>query len=218
MERAATRTAAQVPGTDAAAGVNATAPRMTAPRRREGILRAATKVFSRVGFHGATISMIAAEAGCSEPMLYKHFADKRELLLACLVETEARVEREIDRILKHGDPLPGFAAFVDCSRDYPDMLMLRMLCCTLSDDPEVMEHLRGGVDRLMSRVHHGIAQGQAAGLVREGVEPETVGWTWLGVSLAACYSRALGGDEQFREVMQVGKRYISSLRTPDAKA
>lgn len=48
--------------------------------RREQILRAALDVFSRRGFHGATIREIASTAGLAEGTIYLYFPSKQELL------------------------------------------------------------------------------------------------------------------------------------------
>lgn len=53
--------------------------RLTADQRRAGILLAARKAFAQRGFHGAGTSEIATAAGCSEPMIYKHFPSKQAL-------------------------------------------------------------------------------------------------------------------------------------------
>lgn len=51
----------------------------TCERRRQ-ILRAALDVFSRKGFHGATIREIASAAGLAEGTIYLYFASKQEIL------------------------------------------------------------------------------------------------------------------------------------------
>ena len=53
--------------------------RLSAEERREAILQAALTVFSHKGFNGATTKDIAAEAGVSEALLYRHFPSKEEL-------------------------------------------------------------------------------------------------------------------------------------------
>lgn len=52
---------------------------MTAPQRREVIELAASEVFSQHGYHGASIEAIAARSGVSAPVVYDHFASKRDL-------------------------------------------------------------------------------------------------------------------------------------------
>ncbi len=48
--------------------------------RRGQILRAALEVFSRRGFHGATIREIASQAGLAEGTIYLYFPSKQDVL------------------------------------------------------------------------------------------------------------------------------------------
>jgi AcrR family transcriptional regulator len=65
-------------------------PASRTPRRRSGtersqeILAAARAVFSAKGYEQASMAEIAARVGVVEGALYKHFASKRELLLAVM--------------------------------------------------------------------------------------------------------------------------------------
>lgn len=52
---------------------------MSAPERREVIEIAASEVFSERGYHGASIEAIAKRSGVSAPVVYDHFASKRDL-------------------------------------------------------------------------------------------------------------------------------------------
>jgi AcrR family transcriptional regulator len=67
-----------------------------AERRRETqarLLRAATRVFARRGYHIATLDEIASEAGFTKGALYYNFASKEELFLALLDQhIEARIQ------------------------------------------------------------------------------------------------------------------------------
>jgi AcrR family transcriptional regulator len=51
---------------------------------RERLLEAATSVFSRRGFHAASVEEVAEEAGYSKGAVYSNFASKEELFLALL--------------------------------------------------------------------------------------------------------------------------------------
>ncbi len=53
--------------------------RLPATDRRQAILAAATPVFARLGRDGATTKVIAAAAGVSEALLFKHFPTKDAL-------------------------------------------------------------------------------------------------------------------------------------------
>jgi AcrR family transcriptional regulator len=53
--------------------------RMTAAARREVIETAATELFAQRGYHGAAMEEIAQRSGVSVPVVYEHFASKKEL-------------------------------------------------------------------------------------------------------------------------------------------
>lgn len=64
-----------------------TRKRMGRGERREVIERVATEVFAERGYAGASIDEIARRAGVSAPVIYDHFASKRELHARLLERT-----------------------------------------------------------------------------------------------------------------------------------
>ena len=60
-------------------------------RRRQAIIQAATEVFLRHGYLGATTDEVAARASVSKQTLYKHFADKQHLFAEIILDTTAQV-------------------------------------------------------------------------------------------------------------------------------
>ena len=60
-------------------------------RKRQAIIQAATVVFVRHGYLGATTDEVAARASVSKQTLYKHFADKEHLYAEVIVAASARV-------------------------------------------------------------------------------------------------------------------------------
>jgi TetR/AcrR family transcriptional regulator len=67
----------------------ARAPRMPSEDRRRQLLRVAIESFARNGFSGTKTKDIAAAAGVSEAILFRHFASKEDLYHAILDEKEA---------------------------------------------------------------------------------------------------------------------------------
>ena len=55
-----------------------------AAQRRQEILEAALKIFSKKGFDGSRTKEIATEAGVSEATIFKYFPSKRQLLLGIM--------------------------------------------------------------------------------------------------------------------------------------
>jgi AcrR family transcriptional regulator len=69
--------------------------RLTSQARRAAILDAAVRLFSEKGFRGVTTRELAAAVGVSEPVLYQHFATKRELYRAIIEEKAVYEDRKI---------------------------------------------------------------------------------------------------------------------------
>jgi AcrR family transcriptional regulator len=62
----------------------AQARRMPRAQRREQILAAATRAFAKAGFAATSLDAVAAEAGVTHVILYRHFPSKTELYRAAL--------------------------------------------------------------------------------------------------------------------------------------
>ncbi len=59
-----------------------TKQRLSGAERRAAIVNAAVDLFSQRGFRGTTTRELASAVGVSEPVLYQHFATKRDLYTA----------------------------------------------------------------------------------------------------------------------------------------
>jgi TetR/AcrR family transcriptional repressor of mexJK operon len=60
-------------------------------RRRQAIIQAATEVFLRHGYLGATTDEVAARASVSKQTLYKDFADKQHLFAEIILDTTVQL-------------------------------------------------------------------------------------------------------------------------------
>jgi AcrR family transcriptional regulator len=76
--------------------------RLRRPQRREQILTAATEAFARSGFAATSLDDIAAQAGITRVLLYRHFDSKTDLYQAVLDRMCARLEAHVDQ------PVGGF--------------------------------------------------------------------------------------------------------------
>lgn len=93
--------------------------------REQQMLDAAVRVFSRRGYHAASMDEIAEDAGISKPMVYAYLGTKEELFVACLHREGTRMMEAIaaaaapdlpaDERLWRG--LRAFFGFVGAHRD-----------------------------------------------------------------------------------------------------
>jgi AcrR family transcriptional regulator len=71
---------------------------MAARDRRTQIVNVASELFSQNGFNGTTTKRIADKAGVSEPIIFRHFPNKRALYSAII---DLKTRQSSDRIRAH---------------------------------------------------------------------------------------------------------------------
>jgi AcrR family transcriptional regulator len=76
--------------------------RLPRAQRREQILAAATEAFARSGFASTSLDDIAAQAGITRVILYRHFDSKTDLYQAVLDRMCTRLDANV------GEPVGGF--------------------------------------------------------------------------------------------------------------
>ena len=82
-------------------------------------------MFSRRGYHGASMNDVAEAAGVSKPVLYQHFGSKEELYVSLVGEVGNRLSRAVTEAIPTGtDPrsriiagLGAYFGFVAAHRD-----------------------------------------------------------------------------------------------------
>jgi TetR/AcrR family transcriptional regulator len=168
----------------------ARARRMASHARRQQILRCALRAFSRANYMRVTIADLAAEAGISEPALYRHFASKKDLFLALvrhigdrMIETWREIARE--------SPSPaealraiGTRHFVKALRNKDYTVVMFQAISEVADE-DVRRTLRDVYGRYLSFIEGLLEDAKARGLVAPHVDPRVAAWHFvaLGFSL-----------------------------------
>lgn len=84
----------------------------TAEERHQDILDAALIVFTRKGFNGSTTAEIARAAGVAEGTIFRHFATKKDLLVAVLKPKMLNGIIDLDKEHKEATPVEFFRCFL----------------------------------------------------------------------------------------------------------
>jgi AcrR family transcriptional regulator len=100
--------------------LNTIAPRvrLSAQARRATIVEAAGRLFGERGYDATTLDDVAAAAGVTKPILYRHFASKRDLYLALLRRHRDDLPTFADAIPPAGPPEERVRAVLDFWLDY----------------------------------------------------------------------------------------------------
>lgn len=97
--------------------------RLSAPERRERILAAASEEFGRDGYSRVSMAQIAAAAGITNPVVYDHFASKRDLYAKLLGRQSQRLLEATTAVPRDGTleeaVRGGIAAFFTFVEEHP---------------------------------------------------------------------------------------------------
>ncbi|MEO9174189.1 MAG: helix-turn-helix domain-containing protein [Gaiellales bacterium] len=193
--------------------------RLPAEQRRALILEVARTLFARNGFHATGTHEIAAAAGCSEPIIYKHFASKQALFAAVLEDCALEVRGLLEQALaEHEDPLAAYGTFARRLVSEPRLIeitRLRTLALSLVHEPVIHETLLRVSEMMRGRWARILEQGQRLGTVRSDIVAEDVCLLGLGVSLTAGYLQAIGGDAALAQLPHMLDTMIALLRPPN---
>lgn len=175
------------------------AVRLAAAARRAALLDTACRVFSQGSYRGTTTAEIAREAGVTEPILYRHFASKQDLYLACLGEAWQRVrsawEAVIEREPNPVNWLPAMGqAFLELREQQVVLSNLWVQALAeASEDAEMRAYLRGHLREVHDFVTGVIARSQVSGDIPSERDAGAEAWIFIAIGLLGAVGRRLGG-------------------------
>ena len=196
-------------------------PRMNAAARREALIDIACGVFARSSYRGTTTKAIAAEAGVTEPILYRHFPSKRDLYLACLDAAWARVQGVWTKALA-GEPDPGGwlqamgVAYLSAKDKRARLVDLWIQALSeASDDPHIRRYLRRQVREVHDYVVDVIKRSQAAGGFVAERDASAEAWVFISIGLLGTIDRRLSMlDGEIGRIAAARRTWMTG-RAPD---
>jgi AcrR family transcriptional regulator len=159
--------------------------RLSATERRQAIIQSAIRLFSEKGFRGTTTRELAADVGVSEPVIYQHFATKKDLYAAIIESKSREVSDEMDCCRDDGKS-DDRAAFLTLARmiwrwHEDDRTLMRLLFFSALEGNELADmfftrHATGFLKAVTGYVQSRIQ----AGAFRP-MDPETLAWSFIGM-------------------------------------
>jgi AcrR family transcriptional regulator len=195
-----------------------TTVRMPAAERRQKLVETAIRVFSEGSYRGTTTAEIARAAGVSEPILYRHFASKRDLYLAALDHVWSQVRESWEEALaREPDVLAALAsigrgnfATRDCKYQLSELWVQALSEAT--EDPVLRKYLR----KHMREVHDYFAAmlrtGQEQGVLHGDRDVGAEAWIFLSGSIMGMVGRRVGlvDDDEVRRIRAARLAWLSA--------
>lgn len=194
---------------------------MKSEDRRAAIVRAAIRLFAEKGFRGTTTRELAAALGVTEPVLYQHFATKRELY-AAIIEAKAgeasEDASELRTLAAEGDDLRFLRALAGriLDRYERDEELTRLLLFSCLERHELSELF---FERLVQTFYRLVA-GYIRRRIREGafrrVSPEIAARALIGMAayqglMAMLFPGRIGRPNRRRVVNEVAAIFLGGI-------
>jgi len=150
-----------------------------APGTRSRILAAARHIFARLGYTGASLDEVAADAGLTKGAIYWYFASKSEVLLALLEERRERQAATLPDAIRSftssDDPISALTAVLkdqmELCRHNQEWPRLVVEFLSESRDPMVRERFQQLLRRRQEIIRDAIAEAQQDQRLRADVDP-----------------------------------------------
>lgn len=159
--------------------------RLPASERRQAIIKEAIRLFSEKGFRGTTTRELASAVGVSEPVIYQHFATKKDLY-AAIIESKAKEvhdQLEFWAEARAGDDRTAFLAlgrliwrWYEADREQTRLLFFSALEGHELSDLFFTRHAAGFLEAVSSHIRGRIKAG-----VFRAIDPETQAQSFIGM-------------------------------------
>lgn len=167
-------------------------------KTKRAIFDSAIKVFSNSGYNGATMDIIAADAGVAKGTLYYHFKSKEEIFNFIIQEGMAAIKEKIESIaVKQGDILSKIKVlcrvqlgFVYESRDFFKVVMSQ-LWGQESRQLELRESIKKYINYMQSYLEEAMKQG----VVKKG-DSYLMAYTLFGTICSATVYELISEDKK----------------------
>jgi AcrR family transcriptional regulator len=144
--------------------------RMKAGARREQLLKKAAQCFAKHGYRGTTTAMIAAEAGVSEPSIYRHFRNKQDL---------EKLQSLLYRNPATADPWTA------------SVYQLLFHASTEVSEPAIRQAIRDHYDRYLKSLASVMSDAQKIGQIRDDLPAEWLAWQIIHAAVGFAMVRPL---------------------------
>jgi AcrR family transcriptional regulator len=187
-------------------------PRIDPEERREEILDAVLRCFTRTGYNGTSMDDIVEESGLSKGTLYWHFKNKRELFMAAFDRVMNRLIEPFMQLFEADMPVierlklfeESSSLMVNAEQELVTMPLNFLL--EIWQDEEFIQHYLNVLEEFVGNVREMIREGIENGELRE-VDVDGVTWGIMalydGIFLYYLLGFPMGSSDVFKVMTNV---------------
>ncbi len=158
--------------------------RLPAAQRRQQLLETAAQLFAKRGYAGATTAELARAAGVTEPIIYRHFASKRDLFIALIDRTGEETIRLWRKHLSDApDPAERLRRLIGANPMVTNkgrgVYRVIVQAMTEIEDEQILDALQRHIEALHQFLTEEVVKAQQNGQVSKRFSPEITAWLLL---------------------------------------
>jgi len=181
-----------------------TRKRLPAEERKKQIRRCAAEVFARSNYSKAKVADIAAQAGISEAMVYKHFPSKKDIFIEVLQHMSERTVFLLqEEVTREPDALKAMknmaTTYYNMVVDHADEVKVHFQAISEICDNDIAERLHQDQDDYMRFIRDLVDNGVRQGSFREDLDVDSLVLLLDGVGVFMNLMKLLSFEEQFTE-------------------
>jgi len=137
--------------------------------KRDAVILAAARAFSRKGFHNTSLDDVAAALGVTKPTVYYYVESKEQLLFECFQAGLEQIREGLRQV--EASPLPARERLAEVTRHYARAVASDFgWCMVRAEDHDLGPELGGRIKRLKREIDRGLRH-----LLEDGVRDGSVG-------------------------------------------
>lgn len=172
--------------------------RMRSADRRRQLLQVAADLFAERGYRGTTTADLARKAGITEPILYRHFDDKRDLFITLVDEVGREVIAGWQDVLKGVDEplkrlellLANNPATIEKGQGVYRVIFQAMT--EIEGDKGIAKAIRKHLSKLHDFIAEELADLQKAEAVRKDEPAADLAWLLINVAVGYGMTSPMG--------------------------
>ena len=170
--------------------------RKTSQQRKKDIIDAAAELIVREGVQGVTIRNISKKNRISEPAVYRHFRNKREILVGLIENFESNLMTAIDEPIRyHKNPLDRLREIMKTHLIFTEKKRGGLFAITAEsihfNDDFLRRKILGVMEKYKIKIKDILNEAKREGLVREEINLDAVSLAFFGLIQTAIIQFAL---------------------------
>lgn len=186
------------------------------PDRKEHIASETYALILEYGLSGTTTARIAARVGVTEAALYRHYKNRREILLAVFEQVASRFLRVL---ISDQENIPDYIQAISLAlyryvMSHPDdaKVIYEFICAAPSEN--LRETFQNRLLEMLTLLEQLLARGIAQGTIRRDIKPRRIAWELFGLGSTISFAAMLDFQQELTEelAMESLTQFVDRIR------